>query len=220
MMTPLKVLLVEDHILIRQGVRALLEKEPDICVVGEVGDSDEALSLAERLQPDIVLMDISLPGIGGIEATRRIHERFPTMRILVLSMHKSEAYVSHALRAGASGYVLKQSTAAELVLALRAVAAGGTFLSPAISQILISDYVRHAETSERGDTLDVLTPRERQVLKLIATGLSNRQIAQKLHVSIKTVETHRGNMMGKLGVHDRAGLVACAIKGGLIKIRT
>lgn len=218
-MATLKVMLVEDHALMRQGVKALLGEESDVVIVGETGDGSEALLLAERLQPDIVLMDLSLPGVGGIEATRQIRERFPTMRVVVLSMHDGEEYVFRALRAGASGYVLKQSTSTELVLALRAVAAGSTFLSPTISQILISDYVRRAdEAPERDDdALSILTPREREVLQLIATGLSNRQVAAQLHISIKTVETHRGNMMSKLDVHDRAGLVKFAIKGGLIK---
>ena len=220
-MATLQVLLVEDHTLVRQGVRALLDEEPDITAVGETGDGSEALMLAQKLRPDVVLMDLSLPGIGGIEATRQIRERFPAMQVVVLSMHDSEEYVFRALRAGASGYVLKQSTSTELVLALRAVAAGSTFLSPAISQILISDYVRRAGVQERDDdALNILTPREREVLQLIARGLSNRQVAEQLHISTKTVETHRGNMMSKLEVHDRAGLVEFAMKSGLVKIET
>jgi two-component system response regulator NreC len=220
-MTTLKVLLVEDHAIVRQGVRALLDEEPDITIVGETGEGSEALLMAERLRPDIVLMDLSLPGVSGIEATRQVCERFPTMRVVVLSMHDSEEYVFRALRAGASGYVLKQSTSTELVLALRAVAAGSTFLSPDISQILISDYMRRAETQDRDDeALSILTPREREVLQLVARGLNNRQIAERLHISVKTVETHRGNMMRKLDVHDRAGLVKFAIDSGLITLET
>jgi DNA-binding NarL/FixJ family response regulator len=220
-MTTLKVLLVEDHAIVRQGVKALLDEEPDIAVVGETGDGSEALLLAQKLRPDIVLMDLSLPGLSGIEATHQIRERFPTMRIVVLSMHGNEEYVFRALRAGASGYVLKQSTSTELVLALRAVATGSTFLSPAVSQILISDYMRRAKIQESDDEASsILTPREREVLKLIATGLSNRQIAERLHISVKTVETHRGNIMRKLDVHDRAGLVKHAIDSGLISFET
>jgi DNA-binding NarL/FixJ family response regulator len=217
-MATLKVLLVEDHTLMRQGIKELLGREPDITVVGEVGDGSQALLLVERLRPDVVLMDLSLPGVDGIEATRQIHERCPAVRVLVLSMHQSKAYVSRALRAGASGYVLKQSTAAELALALRAVAAGNTFLSPAIAQILIDDYVQRPGTPEYDDDLlSKLAPREREVLQLIATGFSNRQIAAQLHVSIKTVEAHRRGVMRKLGVSDRTGLVERAIKGGLVR---
>jgi two-component system response regulator NreC len=217
----LKVLLVEDHILVRQGVKALLDEEPDIVVVGETGDGSEALQLTERLRPDIVLMDLALPGISGIEATRHICERLPHIKVVALSMYDSEEYVFRVLRAGALGYVLKQSTSTELVLAIRAVAAGNTFLSPAISQILVSDYVRRAEAQESDEeALEILTPREREVLQLIARGLNNRQIAERLHISIKTVETHRGNMMRKLDVHDRAGLVKFATDSGLISFES
>jgi two-component system response regulator NreC len=215
----LKVLLVEDHAIVRQGVRALLDEEPDIVIVGEAADGNEALALAQSLHPDIVLMDLNLPGMSGIEATRQLRQLAPEMRILVLSMHDGEEYVFRALRAGASGYVLKQSTSTELVLALRAVASGSTFLSPSISQILISDFVRRAEIQETdAEVLEILTPREREVLELIVRGLTNRQIAGRLHISIKTVETHRGNMMQKLDVHDRAGLVKFAIDHGVISV--
>jgi two-component system response regulator NreC len=213
----LNVLLVEDHAIVRQGIVALLAEEPDITVVGETGDGSQALVLVEALRPNIVLMDLSLPGMGGIEAIRQVRERFPDVRVVVLSMHESEEYVFRALRAGASAYVVKQSTSTELVLALRAVAAGSTFLSPAISEILIDDYVHRAASQARDrEALHILTPREREVLQLIARGLNNRQIAERLHISIKTVETHRGNMMGKLDVHDRAGLVRFAMQSGLI----
>ena len=213
----LSVLLVEDHAIVRQGIKALLAEEPDIVVVGEAGDGSQALALVQELCPDIVLMDLSLPGIGGIEATRLVRERFPETRVVVLSMHESEEYVYRALRAGASAYVVKQSTSSELALALRAVAAGSTFLSPAVSDILIGDYVHRVESQAQDrEALDVLTPREREVLHLIAQGYNNRQIAERLHISIKTVETHRGNMMAKLDVHDRAGLVHFAMQSGLI----
>jgi DNA-binding NarL/FixJ family response regulator len=214
----MKVLLVEDHTLMRQGIKELLGREPDITIVGEVGDGRQAVLAVERQQPDVVLMDLSLPGLDGISATRQIRERCPAVRVLVLSMHQSKSHVSHALRAGASGYVLKQSTATELALALRAVAAGDTFLSPAVAQILIDDYVQSPRTAEYdADILSGLDPREREVLRLIATGFSNRQIAAQLHVSVKTVEVHRRSVMSKLGVNDRAGLVEHAIKGGLVR---
>jgi two-component system response regulator NreC len=166
-------------------------------------------------------MDVSLPTLDGIEVTRQICDRMPQVRVLMLSMHDNEEYVFRALQAGACGYVLKQSTSTELVLALRAVAAGSTFLSPDISQILIGDYLRRAETREdTEEALDILTPRERQVLQLITKGFNNRQIAEKLQISIKTVETHRGNMMRKLDVHDRAGLVKFAMDSGLVTLQT
>jgi two-component system response regulator NreC len=212
----LKVLLVEDHVLVRQGVKALLAEETDLVCVGEAGDGSEALLLTERLRPDLILMDLSMPGLGGIEATYQLRERFPTIPVVVLSMHDNEEYVFRVLQAGASGYVLKQSTSTELVLALRAVAVGSTFLSPAISQILVSDYIRRAKTQANDDeALGVLTPREREILQLIAIGLSNRQIAERLHLSIKTVETHRGNVMRKFDLHDRASLVKFAVDKGL-----
>jgi two-component system response regulator NreC len=217
----LKVLLVEDHVIVRQGIKALLDEEPDITIVGEAGDGSEGLLLAQKLKPDIVLMDVSLPALDGIQVTRQICDRMPEVRVLMLSMHDNEEYVFRALQAGACGYVLKQSTSTELVLAIRAVAAGSTFLSPDISQILIGDYLRRAETrSDTEEALDILTPRERQVLQLITKGFNNRQIAEKLQISIKTVETHRGNMMRKLDVHDRAGLVKFAMDSGLVTLQT
>jgi len=220
-MMTLKVLLVEDHAIVRQGIKALLDEEPDITIVGEAGDGSEGLLLAQKLKPDIVLMDVSLPTLDGIQVARQIHDRMPQVRVLMLSMHDNEEYVFRALQAGACGYVLKQSTSTELVLALRAVAAGSTFLSPDISQILIGDYLRRAETrSDADEALDILTPRERQVLQLITKGFSNRQIAARLQISIKTVETHRGNMMRKLDVHDRAELVKFAIDSGLVTLQT
>jgi two-component system response regulator NreC len=216
-MTIWNVLLVEDHAIVRQGIKSLLEEEADIIVVGEAGDGSQAVRLVEQLRPDIVLMDLSMPGMDGVEATRQIRARFPDIRVVVLSMHENEEYVFRVLRAGASGYVLKRATTSELVLALRAVAAGSTFLSPAISEILIGDYVQRAKASDqRDEILDILTPREREVLQLIAKGFSNRQIAERLQISVKTVETHRGNMMSKLDIHDRAGLVKFAFDSGLI----
>jgi RNA polymerase sigma factor (sigma-70 family) len=215
----LRVLLVEDHAIVRQGIRALLDEEPDIAIVGEAADGNQALALAQSLRPEIVLMDLNLPGLSGIEATRQVLQLLPDVRVLVLSMYDSEEYVFRALRAGASGYVLKQSTSTELVMALRAVAAGSTFLSPGISQILISDFMRRADAqTTTDDALSILTPREREVLELIARGLTNRQIAERLHISIKTVETHRGNMMQKLDAHDRAELIKFAIDSGVISI--
>jgi len=215
----LKVVLVDDHAIVRQGVRALLDEEDDITVIGETGDGSQALMLVEQLRPDIVVMDLSMPGLGGIEAIRQIRGRFPGVRVVVLSMHESEEYVFRALRAGAAGYVVKQSSSTELVLALRAVAMGSRFLSPVISEILIDNYVRRADAEAQADeALNILTPREREVLQFIARGYNNRQIAERLQISVKTVETHRGNMMNKLDVHDRAGLVKFAMDHHLLSM--
>jgi RNA polymerase sigma factor (sigma-70 family) len=217
-MAPLRVLLAEDHAIVRQGIKALLEEEADI-VVGEASNGHEALDKAYELHPDIVLMDLSMPGMDGIEATRQIRERFPGIRVVILSMHENEEYVFRVLRAGASGYVLKRATTTELVLALRAVAAGSTFLSPSISAILIDDYVQRAETQDSGnEALGALTSREREVLLLVAQGFTNREIAERLHISAKTVESHRGNLMSKLDAHSRADLVKFAVDNGLMTL--
>lgn len=213
-MSRAKVLLVEDHIVVRQGIKALLSDEPDIQIVGEADNGREALALVDTLQPNVVLMDISMPGMNGIEATRQVRQRHPEVKVVVLSMHANEEYVFQVLRAGASGYVLKQSDSSEVLTAIRAALAGGSFLSPPISQAVINDYVQRAESRGRGDDLDLLTSREREVLQLLAEGLSNREIAEQLSISIKTVETHRGNMMNKLGVSSKTELVKYALRKG------
>jgi two-component system response regulator NreC len=209
-----KVLLVEDHIVVRQGIKALLSDEPDLEIVGEADNGREALSLVSELRPDVVLMDISMPGLNGIEATRQIRQRYADVKVVVLSMHASEEYVFQMLRAGASGYVLKQSDSSEVLTAIRAATSGGSFLSPPISRTVIDDYVHRAETRGRADDMDLLTSREREVLQLLAEGLSNREIAQQLNISIKTVETHRSNMMNKLGVSSKTELVKYALRKG------
>jgi DNA-binding NarL/FixJ family response regulator len=213
-MSRAKVLLVEDHIVVRQGIKALLSDEADIQIVGEADNGREALALVETLQPNVVLMDISMPGMNGIEATRQVRQRYPEVKVVVLSMHANEEYVFQVLRAGASGYVLKQSDSSEVLTAIRAALAGGSFLSPPISQTVINDYVQRAESRGRGNDLDLLTSREREVLQLLAEGLSNREIAEQLSISIKTVETHRGNMMNKLGVGSKTELVKYALRKG------
>lgn len=209
-----KVLLVEDHIVVRQGIKALLSDEPDMEIVGEADNGREALPLVDRLKPDVVLMDISMPGLNGIEAARQVHQRHPEVKIVILSMHANEEYVFQVLRAGASGYVLKQSDSSEVLTAIRAALAGGSFLSPPISRTVIDDYVSRAELRGQGDDLDLLTSREREVLQLLAEGQPNRDIAQQLNISIKTVETHRGNMMNKLGVSSKTELIKYALRKG------
>jgi DNA-binding NarL/FixJ family response regulator len=213
-MSNTKILLVEDHIVVRQGIKALLSDEPDIEIVGEADNGREALPLVSKLQPDVVLMDISMPGLNGIEATRQIRQRYADVKVVILSMHANEEYVFQVLRAGASGYVLKQSDSSEVLTAIRAALAGGSFLSPPISRAVIDDYVHRAEARGREDDMDLLTSREREVLQLLAEGASNREIAEQLSISIKTVETHRSNMMNKLAVKSKTDLVKYALRKG------
>ncbi len=209
-----KVLLVEDHIVVRQGIKALLSEDPDLEIVGEADNGREALNLVSDLQPDVVLMDISMPGLNGIEATRQICQTYPDVKIVILSMHANEEYVFQVLQAGACGYVLKQSDSSEVLTAIRAAISGGSFLSPPISRTVIQDYVHRAEARGQGDDLDLLTSREREVLQLLAEGLPNRKIAEQLSISIKTVETHRSNMMNKLGVSNKTELIKYALRKG------
>ena len=208
-----RVLLVDDHTLVRKGLRALLATLTDVEVVGESSDGREALEAVREHRPDVVLLDIAMPGLNGLDATTRIVREFPGTRVLVLSMHGTEAHVAQALRAGASGYLLKGADVAEFTLAIGTVARGGTYLSPAVSKGLVADYVRRLD-SNAGDA--DLTSRQREILQLIAEGLSTKEIAGKLSLSPKTVEAHRAAMMRRLGVRDLAGLVRFAVRIGLV----
>ncbi len=209
-----KVLLVDDHVVVRQGLKALFASEPDVEVIGEAGNGREALGCIPKLQPNVILMDISMPGLNGIEATRQIRHNHPDIKVVVLSMHANEEYVFQVLQAGASGYVLKQSDSMEVLTAIRAALSGGSFLSPPISRAVIDDYVRRAEARGQGGDLELLTSRQREVLQLLAEGLSNQEIAKQLSISIKTVETHRSNMMNKLGVSNKTELIKYALRKG------
>jgi two-component system response regulator NreC len=209
-----KVLLVDDHVIVRQGLKALLSDEPDMEVVGEANNGREALEKLAALEPDVVLMDISMPGLNGIEATRQIKQRYPDVKVVILSMHANEEYVFQVLQAGAAGYVLKLSDSMEVLTAIRAALSGGSFLSPPISRTVINDYVRRAEARGQGSDLDLLTSREREVLQLLAEGRSNRDIAEELSISIKTVESHRSNIMNKLEVSSKAELIKYALRKG------
>jgi two-component system, NarL family, response regulator NreC len=211
---PIRVLLVDDHTIVREGLRALLQGTPGIEVVGEASDGRESLREAQRLSPDVVVMDASMPGLNGIDATQRILELVPATRVLVLSMHAGEEYVRPALRAGASGYLVKGSGLSDLVAAIRAVAAGDSFVSPTVAKLLVQD-AREAGV-ERARGTEELTVREREVLQLVAEGHSTQAIGQLLHLSPKTVEGHRGRVMQKLGVANVAGLVRHAIRLGLV----
>jgi len=215
-MKPYRILLADDHVLVRAGIRSLLEKLPDTEIVGEAGDGREALSLAQARQPNIVLMDVAMPGLNGLEAVARLQKECPEVKVLVLSMHANEEYVIQALRAGACGYLLKDAATVELELALQAVGRGENYLSPAISRQVIDDYM--ARVSGQPGALEHLTPRQREILQLIAEGKNTKEIAALLSVSIKTVETHRAQLMDRLDIHDVPGLVRHAIRKGLISL--
>jgi DNA-binding NarL/FixJ family response regulator len=213
-MRPLRVVLADDHALVRAGLRSLIEQLKDVTVVAEAADGHAALEAAAAHHPDIVLMDITMPGMNGFEAALRLRKEHPQIRIIVLSMHATEEYVLQALRAGASGYLVKDSAPLELALALQAVARGETYLSPPISRQVVDGYMQRAgDTSE---PLSVLTGRQREILQLVAEGNSTKDIARKLDLSVKTVETHRAQLMERLDIHDVAGLVRFAVRHGLI----
>jgi len=213
-MTPVRVLLADDHALVRAGIRALLEGLEGVAVVAEAGNGGEVLELARKHRPDVVLLDISMPGIGGLEASAQLKQELPEVRVVMLSMHANEEYVLQALRAGAVGYMLKDSATAELELALQAVMQGETYLSPPISKQVVEGYVQRVGAEQ--PATDHLTPRQRQVLQLIAEGLSTKEIAYRLELSVKTVETHRAQLMERLQIRDIAGLVKYAIRNGLV----
>ncbi len=217
MMQKIRVIVADDHTLVREGVRMILAKESDLEVVGEASDGQQALGLVESLKPDVVIMDISMPGMGGIEATQRLKERHPKVAVLALTMHEEESYVFRLLRAGASGYVLKRAAAHDLVQAVRAAARGESFLYPSVARKVLEDYLKRVEAGEGRERFDGLTEREKEILTLIAQGSSNQEIAQQLFVSIKTVQTHRAHILEKLNLHDRTELVRYAIRKGLIE---
>lgn len=207
----IKILLADDHALVRQGLRFILEAQNDMEIVGQAGNGNEAVEMAEKLKPDVVIMDVAMPGLNGVEATRRLSGSLPRTRVLALSMHKDSVYVREILRAGARGYLLKDSGDADLVAAVRAVAKGEGYISPAVSDAVLSDYRKHVT-----DPLDLLTSREREVLQLIAEGKTNKEIATDLNLSVYTVEAHRGRIMEKLNLHSTGELVRFALRNGLI----
>jgi len=216
-MDKIRVLLAEDHTIVRKGLRSLLEGEAGIEVIGEAEDGREAIKLADKLHPDIVVMDIAMPGLNGLEATRQLKKRFPEMKILILTMHANEEYILQTLKAGALGYLVKKAAPSELISAIKAVYQGNSFLSPSISRKVIDDYIRRAdEISEGAEGFEQLTVREREVLQLIAEGRKNWEIAGLLYISIKTVETHRAHIMDKLDIHSTAELTRYAIRKGII----
>ena len=212
----IRILLADDHTLMRGGLRAMIQDLPDFDVVGEAPDGRQAVHLAEELNPDLVVMDIGLPGLNGLDATRKIVKARPDARVLILSMHSNEEFVKQALEAGATGYVLKDAPVDELLAALRTVAAGQTHLSPPVSRLVIEDYVRRTRQDQVRTRFDTLTGREREILQLVAEGKTNKEISAILNISVNTIETHRAHIMEKLEIHDLTGLIRYAIKKGLI----
>ena len=216
-MEKIRIILVDDHAILRDGIRALLKNESDMAVIGEAEDGRTAVNLTRQLLPDVVLMDIAMPLLNGLEATRQISHDCPQVKVLILSMYDNEEYIRNSLANGAMGYILKDASAAELLDAIRAVHRGETILSPAVTRLVVENYLRWGELKKENDT-DGLSPREREVLQLIAEGYSNKQIAEILCISIKTVQAHRMNLMSKLGLHDRADLIKYAIQRKIIDI--
>lgn len=213
-MSRIRMILVDDHALVRAGLRALLQNLSGVEVIAEAVDGRQALEAIKKHKPDVVLMDISMPGMNGLEAAAIATRDFPNSRIIMLSAHSSEEYVGQALRAGAAGYLLKDAATVELELAIHAVARGETYLSPAVSKHVISSYVRRVG-GEAG-SLELLTPRQRETLQLVAQGKTTKEIARLMHVSVKTIETHRAQLMERLDIHDVAGLVRFALRVGLV----
>lgn len=216
-MDKIRVLLADDHTILRDGIRSLLEDEIDMEVIGEAEDGHMAVKLVKQLDPDVVLMDIAMPLLNGLEATRQIKRDNPQSKVLILTMHENEEYIRQLLAVGAMGYILKDAAARELLGAIRAVHRGEAVLSPAITRLVIEDYLRWGDLQPENDPSG-LSPREREVLQLVAEGYTNKQIAEILSISIKTVQTHRANLMNKLDLHDRGELIKYAIQKKIIEI--
>jgi DNA-binding NarL/FixJ family response regulator len=212
-----KIVLAEDHTILREGLRALLTADPDFEIIGEAADGREAVRIVEKQIPDLILMDLSMPRMTGMDAIREIKKRYPQTKIIALTVHKTEEYLRTALQAGADGYVLKDATHDELLMAIESVLKGKTYLSPGVSGRVIEGYLEGQERQMPKSTLGLLSQREREVLKLIAEGYKNKEIATDLCISLKTVEKHRANLMKKLDLHNAAALTAYAIEQGLVE---
>ncbi|MCI0413678.1 response regulator transcription factor [bacterium] len=215
-MKPIRILIADDHALVRDGIRAMMDKTEDIDVVAEASDGLEAIEKISKHKPNLVLLDIGMKSLNGLDAAARITREFPSIHVVILSMHANEEYVLRALRAGAVGYLLKDSKKQELLMAIHSVMQGKTYLSPQVSRHVIDNYVRSVGAEK--SPLEQLTPRQQEILKLVSEGRSNKEIAQLLNVSVKTVDTHRTQLMQRLNIHDVAGLVRFAIKAGLISL--
>lgn len=212
----IRVVVADDHVLVRAGITHLLRSLEGVDVVGEAGDGLTTMTVVEQTRPDIVLLDIGMPGLNGLDVAGRLGALDPPVATIILSMHESEEYVVRALQAGCSGYLLKAAAVSELEVAVRAVARGESYLSPAVSKRVVSDYVKRTGSGETSP-LDSLTQRQREILRLVAEGHTSRDIAEQLSLSVKTVETHRAHIMERLGVRDVAGLVRFAVKVGLVE---
>ncbi len=212
----IKILIADDHALFREGIKAVLSAYSDLQVVGEAADGQEAIEEAKRLQPDIVLMDIAMPGLGGLEATLELKKLFPKLKILVLTQYDNREYLYRFLKAGVSGYVLKRAAGTELVNAIRAVHRGGTFLQPEMTPSVVEGFLGKSALAAQEDPYEKLTDREKQVLKLVAEGKTNKDVAEVLAISVKTAMAHRANLMEKLGIHNKAELVRFAIERGIV----
>jgi two-component system response regulator NreC len=217
-MSAMRVLLADDHTIVRQGLRALLDAEPALEVVGEVGDGREAVQAAQQKRPDVVVMDLAMPGLNGIEGTRRITARPDCPRVIILSMYADVEHIVHALQAGASGYVRKQDADTELVAALLSGSPSNPFLTPSVDRKLVEEHLRRARAAAgaQGKSYAPLTPREREVLQLVAEGKANKQIARRLSIAVRTVEAHRASIMRKLNLDDQASLVRYAVRTGIV----
>lgn len=215
-MNTIRILLADDHTVVRDGLRALLEKQTDMTVIGEAADGRESVRLAEEQAPDVVVMDIAMPNMNGIEATRRILEQNPSCAVVILSMHQDESYVLRSLKAGAKGYLLKDSLRADVIDAIRTVSQGRSFLTRKVSRILQEDYIRQLERRGLEDSYDLLTGREREILQLVAEGKTNKEAATLLNISLTTVETHRTHILQKLGLHSIPELILYAVRKGII----
>ncbi len=212
----IRIILADDHPAMRHGLRLVLEQQPDFEVVGEVSDGREAVALAETLKPNVAVLDITMPNLNGIEAARQIAAKQPDISIIILSMHADESFVLRALKAGARGYVLKESAEGDLINAIRLVSEGKSFFSPTVSRMLVQDYVRQMQDKDVEDSYELLTSRERELLQLIAEGKSNKDVANMLNLSVYTVETHRGNILSKLPLHSVPELILYAVRKGVI----
>ena len=215
-MRKLRILLADDHIVMRTGLRALLERQPNLEVVGESENGRQTIELVDSLKPDVVVMDVGMPVLNGIEATKTIATQHPTTAVVILSMHVDESYVMRALKAGARGYLLKDSAPADLISAIQAVSQNKSFFSPKVSRILAEDYVRVLKQKGAVDSYDLLTSREREILQLIAEGKANKEVAAALNISPYTVETHRSHILEKLNLHSPAELILYAVRKGII----
>ena len=215
-MKKVRILLADDHTVMRAGLRALLERQPNLEVVGEAENGRQTVELASSHVPDVVVMDIAMPNLNGVEATRRMVSKQPTISVVILSMYSDESYVMRALEAGARAYLLKDSAVSDLIRAIEAVSQGKSFFSPKISRILAEEYVRALKQKGVADSYELLTPREREILQLLAEGKTNKEVATSLNISVYTAETHRGNILQKLNLHSSAELVLYAVRKGII----